>query len=283
MTHTSPHSFCFTLPYADPVAHLHPSCTYCLCLLQPNQTQSNPANKPNPATAQKPACRYYKDWIIDNDITFGAINSKHGVIEFVSQGENPVGLAAPALAVRGGSMLITYSYSGPFNVPSSNGGIRAYPGAPEWWPGNWLSGWHCCSCLHKEQPGVISHPQKHRAWCSIWYTAAILHPTACRLCHRLPVLPALTRPFPSLPRLCAGVAYSVIDVNAPSMSGGSFNLAQAGAGCVAQYGNTRWGSYSGADIHFPSYKIWTAVEYAYQVADRTSSASNAGTNINVFT
>lgn len=82
----------------------------------------------------KTSCRYYKDWIIDNDITFGAINSKHGVIEFVSQGENPVGLAAPALAVRGGSMLITYSYSGPFNVPSSNGGIRAYPGASEWWP-----------------------------------------------------------------------------------------------------------------------------------------------------
>lgn len=72
--------------------------------------------------------RYYKDWIIDNDITFGAINSKHGVIEFVSQGDNPVGLAAPALAVRGGSMLITYSFSGPFNIPLSNGGIRAYPG-----------------------------------------------------------------------------------------------------------------------------------------------------------
>jgi hypothetical protein len=73
-------------------------------------------------------CRYYKDWIVDNSITFGAINSKHGVIEFVSQGDNPVGLAAPAVAVRGGSMLITYSYSGPFNVPTTNGGIRAFPG-----------------------------------------------------------------------------------------------------------------------------------------------------------
>jgi hypothetical protein len=82
--------------------------------------------------------------------------------------------------------------------------------------------------------------------------------------------------------LLAGVGYSVIDVNAPSMSGGSFNLAQAGAGCVSQGGNTRWGTYSGADIHHPSYKIWTAVEYAYQVADHTTSASNAGTNINIF-
>lgn len=75
-----------------------------------------------------PASRYYKDWIIDNDITFGAINSKHGVIEFVTQGDNPVGIAAPALAVRGGSMLITYSYSGPYSIPLSNGGIRAFPG-----------------------------------------------------------------------------------------------------------------------------------------------------------
>lgn len=74
------------------------------------------------------SCRYYKDWIIDNEVTFGAINSKHGVIEFVSQGDNPVGLAAPTLAVRGGSLLIAYSYSGPFNVPMSNGGIKAYPG-----------------------------------------------------------------------------------------------------------------------------------------------------------
>lgn len=73
-------------------------------------------------------CRYYKDWIVDNSVTFGAINSKHGVTEFVSQGDNPVGLAAPAVAVRGGSMLITYSYSGPFNVPTTNGGIRAFPG-----------------------------------------------------------------------------------------------------------------------------------------------------------
>jgi len=88
-----------------------------------------------------------------------------------------------------------------------------------------------------------------------------------------------------LPCCCppAGVAYSVIDVNAPSASGGAFNLAQAGAGCVYQAGNTRWGSYSGADIHFPSYKIWTAVEYAYQVADQSISVSNAATNINVFT
>lgn len=79
------------------------------------------------------------------------------------------------------------------------------------------------------------------------------------------------------------MGYSVIDVNAPSMSGGSFNLAQAGAGCVEQGSNTRWGSYSGADVHFPSYKIWTAVEYAYQAYDMSVSASNAATNIAIFT
>lgn len=79
----------------------------------------------------------------------------------------------------------------------------------------------------------------------------------------------------------AGVGYSIIDVNAPSSSGGAFNLAQAGAGCINQGGNTRWGSYSGADIHFPSYKIWTAVEYAYQASDWTG-ISNAATQINVF-
>lgn len=84
--------------------------------------------------------RYYKDWVIDNEVTFGAINSKHGVIEFVSQGDNPVGLAAPSVAVRGGSMLIAFSYSGPYNVPMTNGGIKAYPGAQRthaWW---WDSG-----------------------------------------------------------------------------------------------------------------------------------------------
>jgi hypothetical protein len=87
----------------------------------------------------------------------------------------------------------------------------------------------------------------------------------------------------SIPCWLAGVGYSVIDVNAPSSTGGAFNLAQAGAGCIVQGGNTRWGSYSGADIHFPSFKIWTAVEYAYQVADMSLSVSNAATNINVFT
>lgn len=82
----------------------------------------------------------------------------------------------------------------------------------------------------------------------------------------------------------AGVGYSIVDVNALSGGKAAFNLAKAGVGCVQQQGgtNTRWGSYSGADIHHPSYKIWTAVEFAFETWDASMAVSNAATNINVF-
>lgn len=56
--------------------------------------------------------------------------SRKGVIEFASKPQaNPVGLAFPQVAVRGSTMLIVYSYSGPYGAPDGQGGVLAYPGA----------------------------------------------------------------------------------------------------------------------------------------------------------
>lgn len=87
-------------------------------------------------------------------------------------------------------------------------------------------------------------------------------------------------PLPARPCTPAGVGYSVIPGN--QLNGGAaFNLAKPGAGCVEQGGSTAWGSYSGIDVHFPSYKVWSAVEYAFTKTDFIS-ASNAGIWLNVF-
>ncbi|KAF8065468.1 hypothetical protein HT031_003069 [Scenedesmus sp. PABB004] len=73
-------------------------------------------------------CKYYKDWAIDNEITFGAIVSRRGVLEYVTNQANPVGVAYPAVAVVGGSMLVIFSFSGPAGLPDTDGAPLAYPG-----------------------------------------------------------------------------------------------------------------------------------------------------------
>lgn len=73
-------------------------------------------------------CKYYKDWQYDNTVTFGALVSRRGVLDYVTNQANPVGVAYPQVAVVGGSMLIVYSFSGPLGIPDSQGAPKAYPG-----------------------------------------------------------------------------------------------------------------------------------------------------------
>jgi hypothetical protein len=73
-------------------------------------------------------CKYYSNWAADNDITFGAIVSNSGVLDFAARSKSdPVGLAFPQVAVRGNNMLITYSYAGLRQTPDGSG-TPAYPG-----------------------------------------------------------------------------------------------------------------------------------------------------------
>lgn len=72
-------------------------------------------------------CKYYRDWHRDTKITFGVLVSRRGVIDQATlNGDNPLGLAFPAVAVREGSALVVYSYSGPHRVPGT--GAMAFPG-----------------------------------------------------------------------------------------------------------------------------------------------------------
>ncbi|WIA36785.1 hypothetical protein OEZ86_008040 [Tetradesmus obliquus] len=74
-------------------------------------------------------CKYYKDWNADNRVTFGAIVSRRGVLDYITNQQNPVGLAHPQVAVVGGLMLVVYSFSGPLGLPGvMDQSIRAYPG-----------------------------------------------------------------------------------------------------------------------------------------------------------
>jgi hypothetical protein len=71
-----------------------------------------------------------QDWNTDNRITFGAIVSRRGVLDYITNQQNPVGLAYPQVAVVGGVMLVVYSFSGPLGLPGGavDQSIRAYPG-----------------------------------------------------------------------------------------------------------------------------------------------------------
>jgi hypothetical protein len=73
-------------------------------------------------------CKYYSNWAADNTVTFGAVISNSGVLEFTERaGLDPVGLAFPQVAVRGNNMSITYSFAGTRNTPDGSG-TPAYPG-----------------------------------------------------------------------------------------------------------------------------------------------------------
>jgi hypothetical protein len=65
---------------------------------------------------------------LDNTITFGVVVSRRGVLQYITEQDNPVGVAYPQVAVVGGAMLVVYSFSGPKGIPDSNGVPLAYPG-----------------------------------------------------------------------------------------------------------------------------------------------------------
>jgi hypothetical protein len=81
-------------------------------------------------------CRFRKNWNERNKVTLLATVVKSGVITYGSaatEAENPLGLAYPQVAVRGGTMLITYTYCSYTNIPVLPGvrftDVPAYPGA----------------------------------------------------------------------------------------------------------------------------------------------------------
>ena len=81
-------------------------------------------------------CRFRHRWNVRNTVTLLATVVKSGVITYGSgAGEeaSPLGLAYPQVAVRGGTMLVTYTYSSYANVPDAlqgvtTTGVPAYPG-----------------------------------------------------------------------------------------------------------------------------------------------------------
>ncbi|WIA21393.1 hypothetical protein OEZ85_000609 [Tetradesmus obliquus] len=156
-------------------------------------------------------CKYYSNWAADNTITFGAVVSNSGVLDFAARAKSdPVGLAFPQVAVRGNNMLITYSYAGIRYLPDGSG-TPAYP----------------------------------------------------------------------------GVAYSTIPISSGSSSSAAaaaapaFNLIKPGASCVTQGGSQLWGAYAGIDTHYPSYRIWSAVEMAVTKGN-SSGEPNSGVWISVL-
>jgi hypothetical protein len=81
------------------------------------------------------SCRVKADWNVRNTVTLLATVVKAGVITHGSAaGEQaaPLGLAYPQVAVRGGTMLVTFTYSSYANVPkvpgAENTGVPAFPG-----------------------------------------------------------------------------------------------------------------------------------------------------------
>jgi hypothetical protein len=87
----------------------------------------------------------------------------------------------------------------------------------------------------------------------------------------------------------AGVAFSTIPISssgntaaAPPAAAPSFNLIKQGASCITQGGSQLWGAYSGMDTHYPSYRIWSAVEMAVTAANSSRGLPNSGVWISVL-
>jgi hypothetical protein len=82
-------------------------------------------------------CRFRYQWNVRNKVTLLATVIKSGVITHGSASEqlqHPMGLAYPQVAVRGGTMLVTYTYSSYADIdPAIEGveftGVPAYAGA----------------------------------------------------------------------------------------------------------------------------------------------------------
>jgi hypothetical protein len=80
-------------------------------------------------------CRFRADWNVRNTVTLLATVVKSGVISYgsaASEADAPLGLAYPQVAVRGGTMLVTYTYSSSANMPAVPGvrfaDVPAYAG-----------------------------------------------------------------------------------------------------------------------------------------------------------
>jgi hypothetical protein len=78
-------------------------------------------------------CKYYRDWHVDNRVTFGVIVARRGVLDHATSANlagNAIGLAFPQVVVRDGSALLVYSFSGPGGIPGATH-LPAYPGVWE--------------------------------------------------------------------------------------------------------------------------------------------------------
>jgi len=91
-------------------------------------------------------CRFRNDWNVRNSVTLLATVIKSGVLTYGSASSQvgyPLGLAYPQVAVRGGTMLITYTYSSYGNLDNTITGVK-YTDQPAY-AGEWdfrVSG--CC-------------------------------------------------------------------------------------------------------------------------------------------
>jgi hypothetical protein len=78
---------------------------------------------------QQNPCKLYNNWSEDNEVSLGVVMKAKGVIEYATPQvafTNPIGLAYPQVAVRGGTMLVVYSFAGPYNITFTN--FPAFPG-----------------------------------------------------------------------------------------------------------------------------------------------------------
>ena len=78
---------------------------------------------------QQNPCKLYNNWSEDNEVSLGVVMKAKGVIEYATPTvafTNPMGLAYPQVAVRGGTMLVVYSFAGPYNITYTN--FPAFPG-----------------------------------------------------------------------------------------------------------------------------------------------------------
>jgi len=91
-------------------------------------------------------CRFKANWNVRNTVTLLATIVKVGVITHGSASDqlgSPLGLAYPQVAVRGGTMLVTYTYSSYVNLPSSIPGATT-PNVPAF-AGGWCV--FVCVCV----------------------------------------------------------------------------------------------------------------------------------------
>jgi hypothetical protein len=108
------------------------------------------------------ACRFKADWNVRNTVTLLATIVKTGVITHGSapgEAAHPLGLAYPQVAARGGTMLVTYTYSSYANLQAGVPGAAATD-VPAY-------------------AGACGGDRRGRGRAGAGFASAALHPTAC--------------------------------------------------------------------------------------------------------